>query len=187
MRVDYEFITADFVLLESLQSGFNARKALLNDFNAIRLHKIRRLVKMENFISPRRTFSTPSSSSFGKLFEYASARFLCNLTNETICTVCLSLYFSLSTEGGRVTASVPPGARISQPNSWVPPSEIVSKTKSIGELVIFLTSAATFALRSMMCVAPSDLTRSVLCNDAVAMMGEKPESFANCIAVHKRY
>lgn len=184
MGVDDEFVTADFVLLESLQSGFNARKATLNDFNAIRLHKIRRLVEKEILVSPRRTFSTPSLRSFGKLFEYASARFLCNLTKETICTVCLSLYFSLSTEGGRVTASVPPGARISQPCSCVPPSEIVSKTKSIGEFVIFLTSAATSALRSMTCVAPSDLTRSVLCNDAVTMMGEKPDSFANCIAVH---
>lgn len=100
-----------------------------------------------------------------------------------MCTVCLSPYFFLSTVGGRVTASVPPGARISQPSSCVPPTEIASKTKSIGELVIFLTSAATSALRSMTCVAPSDLTRSELDNDAVTMMGEKPESFANWIAV----
>lgn len=125
-------------------------------------------------VTLRRTFSAPSSSS-GKLFEYAT---------ELMYTACLSLYFSMSIVGRRVTASVPPGARISQPCSCVPPAEIASKTNSIGELVIFLTSAATSALRSMTCVAPSDLTRSELDNDAVTMIGEKPERFANCIAVY---
>lgn len=51
--------------------------------------------------------------------------------------------------------------------------------------MIFLTSAVTPALRSMTCVALSDLTRSELDNDTVTMIiGEKPESFANCIAVY---
>lgn len=40
MGVNNEFISADFVLLESLQPSFNARKASLDDFNAIRLHII---------------------------------------------------------------------------------------------------------------------------------------------------
>lgn len=45
MGVNNEFISADFVLLESLQPSFNARKASLDDFNAIRLHIIQRLVE----------------------------------------------------------------------------------------------------------------------------------------------
>lgn len=51
MGVDNEFITADFVLFESLQSGFNARKASLEDLNAIRLHTMRRLVEKEKLVS----------------------------------------------------------------------------------------------------------------------------------------
>lgn len=88
--------------------------------------------------------------------------------------------------GLSVNISVPPGARISQACSCVPPSEIESKTKSMGSLVIFLTSAITSDFRSTTCVAPIALSRSALCSDAVAMMGEKPESFANWIAAYIR-
>ena len=34
-------------------------------------------------------------------------------------------------------------------------------------------------LRSMTCVAPSDLRDSVCLRDAVVMMGEKPDNFAS--------
>lgn len=84
--------------------------------------------------------------------------------------------------GLSVNTSVPPGARISQACSCVPPSEMESKTKSMGSLVIFLTSAIASDFRSTTCVAPIALSRSALCKDAVVMMGEKPESFANWIA-----
>ena len=36
--------------------------------------------------------------------------------------------------------------------------------------------------RSMVCVAPRDLTKSLLRGDRVAMMGEKPESLASWMA-----
>lgn len=52
----------------------------------------------------------------------------------------------------------------------------------IGKFVILLISALTSDWRSTTCVAPSDLRSSVLCVDAVVMMGEKPESFANWTA-----
>ena len=52
-------------------------------------------------------------------------------------------------------------------------------------LVMLLTSdarAEAEILRSMTCVAPIDLRDSACLREAVAMMGENPESFASWIA-----
>ena len=49
----------------------------------------------------------------------------------------------------------------------------------MGSLVIFLTSDRRSEFRSTTCVAPSDFKKSVFFVEAVVMIGEKPESFAN--------
>jgi hypothetical protein len=52
-------------------------------------------------------------------------------------------------------------------------------------VVIFATSVSSepTSLRSMMCVAPSALTREKFAGDANAMIGENPDSLASCTAV----
>ena len=52
----------------------------------------------------------------------------------------------------------------------------------MGLLVIFVTSAATSALRSMTCVAPRGLRKSAFFREAVVMIGLNPENLANWIA-----
>lgn len=130
-----------------------------------------------------RTFIEPSSSSLGKNFAKAIPRALNTRKCADTYAICLSLCVCTSTVGRSTSASVPPDAKISRACSCVPPSEMASKTKSMGSLVMLLTSATTSDLRSTTCVAPNALSRSALCNDAVVMMGEKPESFANWIAL----
>jgi hypothetical protein len=84
------------------------------------------------------------------------------------------------------TIIVPLGASTLIPASWVSGRLIESKTISAGSLVILAISEEREdrgTERGMMCVAPKDWSSSVLCAEAVTMIGEKPESRANWIAV----
>ena len=82
--------------------------------------------------------------------------------------------------------SVPPGASASYASNCVSATEMASRTYSTGwPPASFCTSEMMVdagSLRSSTAVAPSDLRRGSLCNEAVVMMGEYPESFAIWIA-----
>lgn len=56
----------------------------------------------------------------------------------------------------------------------------------MGSEVMALTEEGRSALRSITCVAPRDLRRSVLLREAVVMIGLKPDSFASWMAMFGR-
>lgn len=88
---------------------------------------------------------------------------------------------------GSVTmARVPPGATIDNPARCVSSDETASNTYVMGTSVMRATCslrAAAESVRSRTCVAPREMRSSLLCGDAVVMMGEKPDSFASWMAV----
>lgn len=94
-----------------------------------------------------------------------------------------SLYFSFKCGGGgggAASMSVPPGDTTSSAVAHTDRSGALLKTTSTGVVpTSFGTSAMGSAARSMTCVTPMDFRYASLCSDAVAMMGEKPESFAS--------
>lgn len=56
----------------------------------------------------------------------------------------------------------------------------------IGTLVMWTTwslSAVAESVRLRTCVVPREMSKSLLCKDAVVMIDEKPESFASWMAV----
>lgn len=133
------------------------------------------------------TLMSPASSKLVNLAYRRPpiSRFAGTWTLPYTCTSSLSdVILSLSIASASTITILPPGARTSYAAFCVSADEIASYATLTGLSVIALTEAgrsASGALRSMMCVAPSDLRYASFRFEAVVMMGEKPESFANWI------
>lgn len=113
-----------------------------------------------------------------------SARFSGNWNDPKTRLTFFRLVSSSLTNFSATIARVPPGAKRSYAVCCVSAREQASNMYEIGVLTMLATcsfSAAAESVRSRTCVAPNDVSKPLFFNDAVVIIGLKPDSLASWI------